>query len=423
MTTTKKKKSSIFDLADGLSEEFKLYASPTSHKIVADDGEGGNDDDDDDDDFNDDDDDDDNNGIYRYYDEDTYDDGLSNYDGYDDLSYNDDIYLPSEATSRQNNRPSIAAATVVATAAPAATGRSRTSSAVVSRPVVVCSAAARAAADRYGKMYSYTQSAKITAAANATTTTATVTVTKNSSSATAESCSHRHSEAVAETLKGWLSKNLHNPYPNNDDIEHLRKSTGLNKKQIKIWFYNARRRVLGKVRAKLDVKNSSTKSTSNDEKTHDHHEHGGGSGSIEGFEHYMRTVLKYSDKFVKRVLKHSKLLLAGRQEIKYRTWPDHVAFHCNILRRDTEEQQQQDRTSPTSSCLLSSSSSSLTHFNFLDADFDSVAENMETFERTYGRCPKNDRYLFMFPIQKLRWYQQYLRTRIGGGGGGCVCNK
>mmetsp|Transcript_27161 Transcript_27161/g.64994 ORF Transcript_27161/g.64994 Transcript_27161/m.64994 type:complete len:102 (+) Transcript_27161:839-1144(+) len=73
---------------------------------------------------------------------------------------------------------------------------------------------------------------------------------------------------------------------------------------------------------------------------------------MEGYEHYMRKVMNYSDSFVKRVLKHSKLMLAG-QEIKYRSWPDGVTFRCNFLHRTDEQQQKQ--SSPTSSSSSSSS--------------------------------------------------------------------
>ena len=42
-------------------------------------------------------------------------------------------------------------------------------------------------------------------------------------------------------LKTWLKEHLDSPYPSHNDKVHLQRISGLNRKQIQIWFTNARK--------------------------------------------------------------------------------------------------------------------------------------------------------------------------------------
>ncbi|MCJ1384577.1 hypothetical protein MMC17_007694 [Xylographa soralifera] len=60
-------------------------------------------------------------------------------------------------------------------------------------------------------------------------------------SSNAEKSSRLSQESVA-ILRNWLLAHQHQPCPSNEQQEHLRRRTGLSKKQLKNWFNNTRRR-------------------------------------------------------------------------------------------------------------------------------------------------------------------------------------
>lgn len=49
---------------------------------------------------------------------------------------------------------------------------------------------------------------------------------------------------VVRVLKGWLERNILDPYPSEDQKEEFCEKTGLEMNQINNWFINARRRIL-----------------------------------------------------------------------------------------------------------------------------------------------------------------------------------
>ena len=50
---------------------------------------------------------------------------------------------------------------------------------------------------------------------------------------------------AVEILKAWLTspQHFHHPYPTPEDQQSLMAQTGIDKKQLKNWFTNARRRI------------------------------------------------------------------------------------------------------------------------------------------------------------------------------------
>ena len=56
------------------------------------------------------------------------------------------------------------------------------------------------------------------------------------------------SKSVISTLKGWLVAHKAHPYPTDSEKLELCKATGLSKKQLRIWFTNARKVRLPKSR-------------------------------------------------------------------------------------------------------------------------------------------------------------------------------
>lgn len=56
----------------------------------------------------------------------------------------------------------------------------------------------------------------------------------------------RFSRAIVHTLKRWIDEHSSNPYPTEEEKEHLKEQTGLSRSQISNWLANARRRGKGK---------------------------------------------------------------------------------------------------------------------------------------------------------------------------------
>ena len=48
------------------------------------------------------------------------------------------------------------------------------------------------------------------------------------------------SKHAREILQEWLDKNESCPYPDDNDLEFLTNKTGLNEKQVRVWFTNYR---------------------------------------------------------------------------------------------------------------------------------------------------------------------------------------
>lgn len=54
-------------------------------------------------------------------------------------------------------------------------------------------------------------------------------------------------------LRQWLFRNIHKPYPNDEEKQELAEKTGLTFSQICIWFINARRRIVPLGREALEL--------------------------------------------------------------------------------------------------------------------------------------------------------------------------
>jgi hypothetical protein len=50
-----------------------------------------------------------------------------------------------------------------------------------------------------------------------------------------------YSREVTEILNNWLDEHIHYPYPAEDERIELCQRTGLSRKQLRVWFINARK--------------------------------------------------------------------------------------------------------------------------------------------------------------------------------------
>jgi hypothetical protein len=114
--------------------------------------------------------------------------------------------------------------------------------------------------------------------------------------------------------------------------------------------------------------------------------------------------MQYSESFLKRVVKQSKVLLGG-QGVHCRNWPDGVVFQCNFHPR------QKKWMSAAAAATTPTAKPDLSSFNFMSADIDGVVQDFQAFERRYGKS-RQAKYILRFPLNKLLSYQQYLREGV-----------